>query len=532
MSRIETAGGEGALAVGAEGGALDAAGISTPTAILHPRAVPDQSRTSPQPHRPAGSRENLLRDLADRLMLSPEAFMRALAVILGIGIRAAVLILPGAFAVAAPPEGAGGGPGGPGGGLPRSGTRELVAPGALVVTVEPGRALGTLLETKRPTSDLQGVLSRLDGPAEVLLMPGHYDLAAFPFHNLACVGCDIPSMGAIATAGLRVRGRQIKIIGAAPESVFIHTNAGYGILFDQCDGCALRGVTITDGVRDRDPGAVSAAVVVRNARVKIEECVIRDNLGDSSSVAAARAGIGGVSGREGADIEIKNCEIVRNSGDGIALYETANALIRDNVIDGVDRARAPGNLGGAGTGIALAGGATAKLEGNLVTRYWKGISAIEKAHAEIEQNVVEEVGAWGISCRDDRGGAPVAFIRQNAIYMTGACGAALAQRAGEGPKPGCFTKNAVVKAGQSDTAGDAPLPCGTGALDDTAAPRGFEIRNNLFHANGEPGTTPAHPDLDEAAFRRDVQPLVDRLAKHVPLRNSQFVRAYWKRFAY
>ncbi|MFN0152201.1 MAG: right-handed parallel beta-helix repeat-containing protein [bacterium] len=527
---------EGGLAVAAEGGAHDAAGFSTPTEILHPRAVPDQSRTSPRIRPAAGSRDNLLRERAGGFMLSPEAFMRALAAILGIGIRAAVMILPAAFAVAAPPEGAGGGPGGPGGGLPRAGTRELMAPGALVVTVEPSRALGTSLDAKRPTSDLQGLLSRLDGPVEIQLMPGHYDLAAFPFNDLACIDCDIPSMGAIATAGLRVRGRQIKIIGAAPESVFIHTNAGYGILFDECDDCVLRGVTITDGVRDGDPGAVSAAVVVRNARVKIEGCAIRDNLGDATSVAAARAGVGGIAAREGSEIEVKHCRIVRNSGDGIALYETATAEIHDNLIDGVDRARGPGSAGGAGVGVALAGKSSAKLEGNFVTRYWKGIGVFGEAHAQIERNVVEDVFAWGISCRDDRGAGPVAFIRQNAIHMTGSCGAALAQRTGVARRPGAFAGNAVVKTGQGDSPGDAYgeglPPYRQIALDDAGVPAGFEIRNNIFHANREAGGAPGQLDLDDAAFRREAQSLADRLAKHDTLRGSSFVRTYSKRLAY
>ena len=72
-----------------------------------------------------------------------------------------------------------------------------------------------------------------------------------------------------ATRGLRVSGRGIRLVAAVPGAATINTGAGYGLLFDGCDGCSLEGVVVTGGERDEDGRATDAAIVVRESTVVI-----------------------------------------------------------------------------------------------------------------------------------------------------------------------------------------------------------------------------------------------------------------------
>jgi hypothetical protein len=433
------------------------------------------------------------------------------------------VITPAGDARAGPPSGGGVGAGELSPDLPGTAPRQELS-FETVVVVEPTRPLGKARQPSQPRSGLNDILQRLDRPAKVMLQPGHYDLPSIFFEDPTCAPCDDPSAGASATVGLRVSGAKIEIIGASPESVFIHTNAGYGVLFDGCSNCAIRGVTITDGVRDGDPNASDAGIVVRESEVLIERCDVRDNVGDSTAVASG-AGLGGIVAREGARIEVRNCRIVRNSSDGIALLQGARAEIRDNVIDGVDKAQGGESGGGRGIGIAIEEGARAKIEGNLVTRYENGIGVIGDARVEVHQNVIEDVALWGIACRDDAGGEPTATIRGNAVFMTGGCGALIAAREHAGRRSGSLSGNAFVMTARAvpDDAGD--LECVPIVLDG-GAPPGFKIGDNLFFGNRGPGGAPGANDLEEAAFRDQVRSLAERLQKHASLRASRFVRSY------
>lgn len=406
------------------------------------------------------------------------------------------------------------------------------------VTVKPDRWLGVPLRPSRGIGSLQKTIDLIQGPARVMLLPGHYDLLPIAYTEHLCGNCENHDTPVSATRGLLVSGERIEIIGASAESVFVHTNSGYGILFEGCKDCALRGVTVTDGVRDPDPNATDAAVVVRAGKVTVEDCVIRGNIGDSAAVAATVVGIIGIAGREDSDIRVRDCRILRNSWDGVALYRGAKAVIRGSTIDGVDKATGATIGGGRGVGIGITWDADATVEGNLVTRYWKGIGIFVDGQARVIQNVVEDIVTWGIANWDAGRGRPYAEVRENAVYMTGACGASITRESAEPPprktgeraprKPGAFVGNAFVMTGQNEKYDSPEDYCRQEALALEAVPEGFEIKKNLFFANREAAGAPGRQDMDEPSFRKAVGSLVERLARRPALRDSRFVAEFSK----
>jgi hypothetical protein len=103
-------------------------------------------------------------------------------------------------------------------------------------------------------SVLQQTVSATRGPVRILLAPGRYRLTPSPYEDPSCGNCADPAETVPATVGLHVRGAGIIIEGSDPERVIIETHAGYGVLFDGCADCVLRGVTVTGGTRTRMAG--------------------------------------------------------------------------------------------------------------------------------------------------------------------------------------------------------------------------------------------------------------------------------------
>jgi len=391
-----------------------------------------------------------------------------------------------------------------------------------------------------PGDDLRSLLDTLRGPAEVRLASGDYHLEAVPFTDTTCGNCQDPSEDVTATRGLLLSGSGVTLSGTAAPEVVLHTHAGYGVLFDGCDGCTLERVTVTDGTRDPDGRATDAGVVIRNGRVTVSDCIVRDNLGDSATVHTVVSGIMGIVVRENGDATIRGCRIERNSWDGITGYRDARVVAEDNVVDGVDAARGAQMGGGRGVGIGLTWNAQGDIRGNLVTRYWKGIGVFVDARAAISGNVVEDVLTWGIAYWGPDGGRPVARITDNAIFDTGACGVVVDRAAPWVPDadahaaihaipadgPGALVGNALVRTGQ-DERYDAGEPyCHQRPIALHAVPEGFTIEDNLIWSVRQPGPWPQEDTLGEADFRRAVAPLARRLAASPALRDARFVGAF------
>jgi cyclophilin family peptidyl-prolyl cis-trans isomerase len=365
-----------------------------------------------------------------------------------------------------------------------------------------------------------GSLSTADRPVHIELAPGRYVLAPTAYTDPACGNCQDATEQVPTTVGLRVSGTRISITGAAADSVVIHTGAGYGVLFDGCDDCVLRDVTVTGGERSADGRATDAAVVVRESTVTLDACVLRDNIGDSATVSGVVVGIAGIAIREAAHVTVSNCRILRNSWDGIAMYRGARAHIADNVVDGIDKAAGARVGGGRGVGIGLTWDAEAVVERNLVRRYWKGIGAFVEANADIRENVVEDILTWGIALWGPDGSQPSARIERNIVYRTGACGVMIERPAG-GRSPGTLVDNLVLRTGGNDVYDRGEPYCWQRPIARHGVPAEFVERNNLLAANRQPrdaGAAPAPlPELPLDSVQRRAGGLLSRLATHPAL---------------
>ncbi|HXG00659.1 MAG TPA: right-handed parallel beta-helix repeat-containing protein, partial [Bacteroidota bacterium] len=236
-------------------------------------------------------------------------------------------------------------------------------------------------------------------------------------------------------------------------------------------------------------------------------------------------GIMGICGRENSRLIISGNRIIRNSWDGIALYRQAEAIIEDNVVDGVDKARGERIGGGRGVGIGVTWNGKATIRRNLVTRYWKGIGIFVDANATVQENIVEDILTWGIAYWDADKGMPVGVIERNVIYRTGACGASIT-RTREGDSPGRFVGNIIVETAQNPKYDSPDYYCYQCALALHAVPKGFVIEGNLFYNNRR--ATPDLPDDDMPlnAFSDAVKERCKGLAAHASLRDSMFLSTF------
>ena len=414
-----------------------------------------------------------------------------------------------------------------------------------------------------PTDDLQALLDTLTGPVVVELEAGDYHLEAVDFTDPSCGNCEDASEQVPATRGLRIRGADVHLRGASARETVIHTHAGYGILFDGCRSCSLVGVTVTDGVRDPDGRATDAGIVVRDSDVTVADCTIRDNLGDSAVVHSVVVGVAGVAVREDGDVTVERCRIERNSWDGIAAYRGARLKAMDNVVDGVDKASGASMGGGRGVGIGLTWDARGFIEGNLVTRYWKGIGVFVDAQAEITGNVVEDVLTWGIAYWGPDGGAPIAWIHDNVVFETGACGVsvdrttpydrpsgprqagprqagpeqAAPRQAGDPPDsggldgldrggPGAIRDNVFVRTGQDERYDSGEPYCFQRPIARHNVPDGFIIEGNLVHDVRQPGELPFEPEVGAEDLRTQGRALLRFVSARPVLAASRFAGAY------
>jgi hypothetical protein len=398
-------------------------------------------------------------------------------------------------------------------------------------SADPARAAELLVAP--PEAEVPGALADLESALEeatpnttIRLFPGTYDLSPKRYVEPTCGNCEAESTRVEATVGLRVSGRGIRILGDSGGGSVVRTHAGYGILFEDCEDCALVAVTVTGGERDPSANATDAAVVAKSSSVSILDCVIRDNIGDSTVVAKTVVGIIGVAGREGSVLTIRGNRILRNSWDGIALYRDAQATIEANIIDGVDLARGEQVGGGRGVGIGVTWNARATIRGNLVRRYWKGIGGFVDAQITVEENIIEHMATWGLTLWDAGRGRPAGFFLRNVVYDTGACGASVIRGSNAPPFPGRFVQNVMVQTGQDPRYDSGEPYCFQEPIAEHAVPESFAIAGNILHRNRVPDDQPAPGDVDDRAFRYRVQTVWKRLIPWPPIRESDFLRDF------
>ena len=369
-----------------------------------------------------------------------------------------------------------------------------------------------------PQQNLQQIVAQAPD-SSVILIEGLHRLKPQAYVDESCGNCEIPATRVDASVGLIVSGKAKRIVGISPYKSAIHTNSGYGILFENCQDCSIESLTITDGARDPDGNATDAAVVVKNSSVLVAYNLIINNVGDSTIVKRTIVGIMGITGREGSDITIRRNEIFRNSWDGIALYRDAHAVIEQNFIDGIDLARGERIGGGRGVGIGLTWNAKALVRGNLVRRYWKGIGIFVDAEALVFENVIENIATWGISLWDADKGTPCGRIMRNVIFRTGSCGAAIESGAcavsdtSFFQDTGSFVENILVSTGQNPKYDSGEPYCFQRALAVHKKPATFLIAENLFFANRESGDKTGSQDVSKSEFLAridEIEPILGR----------------------
>lgn len=241
----------------------------------------------------------------------------------------------------------------------------------------------------------------------ILLKKGEYRLLPKTYIEQICGNCEKPWQTVNATVGLWVKGKRLTIIGESREEVVIYTNAGYGILFENSWGSRISTLTVTGGKRDPNGWATDAGIVAKHSRVTIENTIIRDNTNRIDTVVV---GIGGIMGREGAELVITNNIIENNTWDGIALYRGSWALITDNIIKN-----------GRGAGIGITWDASAIVIRNRISGYWKGIGAFGDSRVVVRNNAVYDNLGWGIIAT----GNSYMEVINNVIYHNGNCGFAV-----------------------------------------------------------------------------------------------------------
>ncbi|NIM19987.1 MAG: hypothetical protein GTO51_07040 [Candidatus Latescibacteria bacterium] len=398
----------------------------------------------------------------------------------------------------------------------------------MVFTAAPAPASKEI--TVSTAEELQAIFASPVESLAVQLLPGQYHLVPFESVDSTCGNCEDPETFVRITVGLQISGERVQIRGPEKSSAVIHTHAGYGLFFKDCNGALIRDISITGGERDPDGNATDAAIVVKNSSVDIVANRIYDNIGDSTVVSQTVVGIMGICGRENARLRIIRNHIVRNSWDGIALYRDAEALITGNTIDGVDKAGGGKIGGGRGVGIGVTWNARATISENLVKRYWKGIGLFVDANGNIQRNIIEDILTWGIAYWDADKGKPIGFIEENIIYRTGACGASITRAApfDSTETPGRFARNIIVETGQNSKYDDPDYYCYQCALALHAVPEGFVIEDNLFYNNRRASKDLPNWDVKNEEFEKAILERYHDYAKD-PLIWSIFLEDFFRR---
>ena len=255
-------------------------------------------------------------------------------------------------------------------------------------------------------SDLQAVINYAQSGDTLLLAAKPFLAVSMPFEDSLCGNCKDPKTVVKATVGFMICGKSLVIMGANRGNTQLVTNAGYGLYIEDCPSVEISNLTITGGRRDFDEMATDAGIVVRRSRVKITEVDVSNNDHRLDSVVV---GIGGIFGREGAELEIRNCIIENNGWDGIALYRGAVAQVTDCLIKD-----------GRGVGIGVTWDATCNAYRNEIRGFWKGIGAFGTSWVVARNNLVHENLGWGIIAT----GHSFMDITNNVVNHNGNCGVA------------------------------------------------------------------------------------------------------------
>ncbi len=255
-------------------------------------------------------------------------------------------------------------------------------------------------------NDLQSTINIAKDGDTILLAAKTFAANPSSFHDPLCGNCQDNKSGARATVGFVIKDKGLTIIGADRNGTRLVTGAGYGVYFEGSRSSVLENLTVTGGQRDVDGDATDAAIVVRRSKVRIERCDLR---GNKDRIDTLVVGIGGIFGREGAEIEALELNIIDNGWDGVALYRGASAVVTDCVIKD-----------GRGVGIGVTWDATCLAYRNEISGYWKGIGSFGCSSVIARNNLVHDNLGWGMVAT----GASSMDFTNNVVRHNGNCGVA------------------------------------------------------------------------------------------------------------
>ena len=293
------------------------------------------------------------------------------------------------------------------------------------IVVPEGSIIPDSLSSKTTNENLQTIIQNATTGDTILLKKGTHSATQKPYKESICGNCENPLTEVEATVGFHIKEKSLIIIGEDKDSTLLVTNAGYGVLFEESYGSLITNLTVTGGIRDPDGNATDAAIVGKNCRLIVKNVRITDNTHRIDSVVV---GIGGIFGREGAELFVLNNEIKNNGWDGVTLYRGGTAVIADNVIEK-----------GRGAGIGITWDGSALIYRNRISGYWKGIGSFGQSRVVVRNNAVFDNLGWGIIAT----GNSYMEVLNNVIYHNGNCGFAVWRETASG----ILKNNIIVKNG-------------------------------------------------------------------------------------
>ncbi len=327
--------------------------------------------------------------------------------------------------------------------------------------------------------DFQTAIDNAVDDDTIRIGPGLFESKTHAFAETLCGNCETHITKVKASYGFLIKDKSLTVIGSGVDSTTLVTNAGYGVLFLNSPNSVITKVKITGGKRDPDGNATDAAIVVRNSRVTVLECLIADNTDRPEELAV---GIGGVFGREGAELFILGNRFFNNGWDGIALYRGATAVIADNDING-----------GRGAGIGITWDASAQIYRNKISNYWKGIGAFGASRAIVSNNLVTDNLGWGIIVTNKA----YMDVTNNVVTKNGNCGLAIWSDVCSGR----FANNIVTENGWREE-----WVCPRVGLWNYGYLKNFIISHNNIYNNHD-GEYRDMPDLTDKSGNISVEPM-------------------------
>lgn len=297
--------------------------------------------------------------------------------------------------------------------------------------------------------DLQAVIDAAADGATLQLAAGTWTATPADWADPGCGNCSDADFanGAAATRGFLVEGKALHLVGASREETVLVTGAGYGLLFVGAGESSVRSLTVTGGKRDADGMATDAGIVVMTTTLEVEDVSVSGNddlyTGPEPDPVV---GVGGIFGREGSDLTIRDSIIENNSWDGVTLYRGVPGEPDTGPVARVQGCRIGCTVDcvgttGRGVGIASTWDSQITAVGNVVHHYWKGIGSFGESLANVHNNVVRDQVGWGVIAS----GESTMFATNNVIVRNGTT----ALSAWNLGTSGAFVNNIVVGNGTS-----------------------------------------------------------------------------------